>query len=191
MSSAVFADIHGNREGAEEGDKARDTVPALVIYGDRLLLDELDGQSEDLIYVAIDSLMCLEKVPYQLVRQLYLYMQVLHMDQQQLLHLIDSLFDTDRIPYALINQINLYVATHEMKHDESLWFEGSNGTHGCQTPMVSGFLKMILRCIWCWPVLRSYKNTFTLTLEWSLQNSAGGTDSSTAALILTSTFGTR
>jgi len=118
-----------------EKGKVKDTVQAVVIYGDDYLLKKIQNPDPDLISWTIDSLLCLDKVPQSLVEQLTLYAELSQKSRDEIVQMIDSLFTLDSIPYPLINQINLYVATNPKEHiNVSLpWYYDENSKYPADT----------------------------------------------------------
>lgn len=95
-----------------------DTVSAMVVYGEETLLgngEYLDHAALDLM---IDSLLALDPVPGELVRNLRLLQRIRHMEQKEVVLLIDSLFDQDLVPYALVNEINLLATRLQDKQED-------------------------------------------------------------------------
>lgn len=107
----VFAGI-GRNSGTEEHTERKpikDTVRALVVYGDQYLLENLSDYDNKYVIHVRDSL---EQMGYSrpLIQQLDLYIRVRQMGDEAIISTIDSLFDSPSVPYALINQINLFIA---------------------------------------------------------------------------------
>lgn len=94
------------------GPSKRDTVSALVLYGNDMLFQsttELDV--EELIEFKNNFEACTaEDTAY--LQQLDLFIRLNFMTKRQVNKLIDSLFEADQVPYALVNQINFYLMTH-------------------------------------------------------------------------------
>lgn len=87
-----------------------DTVSAVVVYGDELLLEAEEALSDDRLDHLLDSLCTLDPAPEDLIGDLRLFKRIRGMDIDQMVVLIDSLFQLDTVPYALINEINLYAS---------------------------------------------------------------------------------
>ena len=87
-----------------------DTVTAVVVYGDDLLLEADEALSDDRLDHLLDSLCTLDPAPEDLIRDLRLFKRIRSMDTDQMVVLIDSLFELDTVPYPLINEINLYAS---------------------------------------------------------------------------------
>lgn len=112
----------GNKEGEETTVVKKDTVRALVMYGDKFLFDRVDYMSEEAVVRFRDSLLMLPHPPLHLIRQIHLYLSIKKMNDDEIVHLIDSLFEQEIIPYPLVNQINLYVANRSAKMEENLFY---------------------------------------------------------------------
>jgi len=94
----------------KKGETKRDTVSAIVIYGDELLLDSSLIDFDDKKILAFRDSMCgLAGTPIELVNQIDFYLNLRSLEDEEIFTLIDSLFDANEVPYALINQINLYL----------------------------------------------------------------------------------
>lgn len=91
-----------------EGSK-KDTVSAVVLYGEEVLFEAVEGQNDQEIIALRDSLL-LHKGANQLSSYIDLYLSLKNKSEQELHHYIDSLFEVDAVPYALINQINIFLA---------------------------------------------------------------------------------
>ena len=91
------------------GGEAKDTVQALVIYGNDMLFESMTEYSENEVMHFLDSLLTVEDPPQDVIMQVKLYMSLRYMDEDQIIHMIDSLFEAEDIPYGLINQINLFI----------------------------------------------------------------------------------
>lgn len=105
---ALFA---GNENGGNEKDRElkRDTVDAVVLYGEEMLFDAVAGLSDDEVKALRDSILLTEGRS-QLTTYLDLYISLTSMSEEALIQYIDSLFESDHVPYALINQINVFMA---------------------------------------------------------------------------------
>jgi murein DD-endopeptidase MepM/ murein hydrolase activator NlpD len=88
----------------------KDTVKALVTYGNDFLFEQRVDFSNFDIQERVDSLIGLDSLtPFQW-KELEFYKSVARKNEDEMYGMIDSLFELDVIPYALINQINLYIA---------------------------------------------------------------------------------
>lgn len=96
----------------------RDTVSAVVVYGEEMLLPSIERLGSEGIIRYKDSLLCLKRPPFELIEQVELYERIPYMPFDEVFNLIDSLFEMREIPYALINQINWYVAFNEFIDDD-------------------------------------------------------------------------
>ncbi|MEM9024678.1 MAG: hypothetical protein AAGB22_13110, partial [Bacteroidota bacterium] len=99
--------------GPAHGGGGKDTVQAVVIYGNQFLFEKMTAYSEADVVHYLDSLLSVEDPPETLIMQVKLYLSLRFMDEEGIINMIDSLFEADDIPYALINQINLFIANRE------------------------------------------------------------------------------
>ncbi len=118
----IFSLGNNNKDGEETAVVKKDTVRALVMYGDKFLFDRVDFMSEEAVIHFRDSLLMMPHPPLQLIRQIHLYLSIKRMNDEEIVHLIDSLFEQEIIPYPLVNQINLYVANRYAKMEENLFY---------------------------------------------------------------------
>ena len=87
----------------------RDTVQAVVLYGEEILFDAVEGLTDDQVSDLRDSVMKFHGAN-QLNNYISLYLSLKNKTEEQLNSYIDSLFEAESlIPYALINQINIYL----------------------------------------------------------------------------------
>lgn len=108
--------------GEEPNTVKKDTVRALVMYGDKFLFERVDYMSEDAVIRFRDSLLMMPRPPLHLVKEIHLYLSIKKMSDDEIVHLIDSLFEQEIIPYPLVNQINLYVANRGAKMEENIFY---------------------------------------------------------------------
>lgn len=95
--------------GPASGEKAkRDTVDAVVLYGEEMLFHAVDGLTDKQVEHLRDSIMKFHGAN-ELTNYISLYLSLKNKTEEELVHYIDSLFETDEIPYALINQINIFL----------------------------------------------------------------------------------
>ena len=99
----------------EPESKKKDTVSALVMYGEELLLKDFSQLNNEQVVNLRDSLASLSPSPDSLINQIDLYLDIPNMTFDEVFSVIDSLFEMKEIPYPLINQINWYVAHHEQE----------------------------------------------------------------------------
>ncbi|GAB5538753.1 MAG: hypothetical protein Salg2KO_08560 [Salibacteraceae bacterium] len=94
-----------------ETEKAkRDTIQAVVLYGEEILFEAVDGLSDAEVIALRDSLVQLRGAN-ELTDYIGIYLSLKSKSEEELIVYIDSLFEADGdVPYALINQINLYLA---------------------------------------------------------------------------------
>lgn len=117
---------------AEEVVK-KDTVSAIVVYGDSALLSGDLNLRSDAYITYLDSLLRLKTEPSDTEAQLRLIRSVDKKSEADIAWLIDSLFSVEKVPYALINEINLYIALlHERRNERSI-FE-TDKAHGSAHP---------------------------------------------------------
>lgn len=99
----------GGKEGSDDENSAkRDTVQAVVMYGEELLFDAIDGLDDFEILVLRDSILA-KQGENQLCDYINLYLSIKNKSDDELAVYVDSLFESDSIPYALINQINMFI----------------------------------------------------------------------------------
>lgn len=93
-----------------KGEVKRDTVQAVVMYGEEVLFDAVTGESDDHIRDIRDSVL----ITYgrcELTANIDLYLGIKNKSEEELAHYIDSLFESEGVvPFALINQINIFIA---------------------------------------------------------------------------------
>jgi hypothetical protein len=94
--------------GEPTGPK-RDTVQAVVMYGEEVLFDAVAGLSDDQVRDLRDSVLKFHGKS-KFTDYLDLYVSLTSLDEEQMIGYIDSLFESEEVPYALINQINLFLA---------------------------------------------------------------------------------
>jgi murein DD-endopeptidase MepM/ murein hydrolase activator NlpD len=105
-----FAFVTGKSE--KEGSKSSsDTVQAIVVYGNRFLVDPKKYDSEEELIHIIDSLLDCKYCSSETLRELSFFLSIRNKSDKQVYSMIDSLFELPKQPYALINQINYYLAT--------------------------------------------------------------------------------
>lgn len=91
------------------GEAKRDTVQAVVLYGEEVLFDAVSGLDDRQVGLLRDSLFRTQGHT-QLIDYIDLYLSLKNKSDEQLSGYLDSLFETDHVPYALINQINIFLA---------------------------------------------------------------------------------
>lgn len=110
----LFLALNGFAEGAKTGGESeakeakRDTVDAVVLYGEELLFHAVDGLDDDEVEHLRDSIMRYHGAN-ELTNYINLYLYLKNKSEEQLVQYIDSLFETEEIPFALINQINIFL----------------------------------------------------------------------------------
>jgi len=104
---STFTLYAGGPKGGHEAK--RDTVSAVVLYGEEILFDAVDGLNERQVGDLRDSVLKFHGRS-QFSEYLDLYISLTSKTEEQLILYIDSLFETDEVPYALINQIHLFLA---------------------------------------------------------------------------------
>ncbi|RMG82135.1 MAG: LysM peptidoglycan-binding domain-containing protein [Bacteroidetes bacterium] len=92
-----------------------DTVPAVVMYGNRFLFENIELFDKETIREYRDSLAKRLSPEDELLKQINLYLRIQSMTRKEIYHIIDSLFELEKIPFPLINQINYYAATHPIE----------------------------------------------------------------------------
>lgn len=103
--------------GGEDGHK-KDTVPAVVMYGDSMLLGVGMEPGTKGYEQYLDSLLRMNPTESKTAAQLQLIRSLEHKSERDIAWMIDSLFSLDNVPYALINEINLYIALLNERRNE-------------------------------------------------------------------------
>lgn len=88
----------------------KDTVKAVVTYGNDFLYESAVDFSTFSIQQRVDSLIGIDSLTPIQLKELDFYKSVAKKTEAEMYQLVDSLFELDTIPYSLINQINLFVA---------------------------------------------------------------------------------
>ncbi|MAX81011.1 MAG: hypothetical protein CL843_12665 [Crocinitomicaceae bacterium] len=113
IAAILFSLIAFAHKGDKEGDPKKDTVTAVVVYGEEMLLSNVVDLPREQLIRYKDSLATLPTPNLNLISQIELYLKIPELTFDDVFHVIDSLFELEEIPYPLINQINWYVARHE------------------------------------------------------------------------------
>jgi murein DD-endopeptidase MepM/ murein hydrolase activator NlpD len=116
LTSSSF-NLAGNEKGDEKSER-KDTVRAIVLYGNSFLIKPSVELSDELIKEYVDSLFNMPVRPEELISQINLYLSIKEKSDNDIILMIDSLFELDEVPFALINQINYYIATRDYNPDE-------------------------------------------------------------------------
>lgn len=88
----------------------RDTIDAVVMYGEEILFDAVEGLTDEQVSDLRDSILKYHGTN-ELASYIGLYLSLKSKTEEQLNQYIDSLFEAEgEVPYALINQINIYLA---------------------------------------------------------------------------------
>ncbi|NQV53498.1 MAG: peptidoglycan DD-metalloendopeptidase family protein [Flavobacteriales bacterium] len=95
--------------GPSGRDSKRDTVQAVVMYGEEVLFDAVAGLTDNQVKDLRDSVLKFHGQS-KFSDYLELYISLTSYSEEQLVAYIDSLFETEEVPYALINQINIFLA---------------------------------------------------------------------------------
>ena len=97
-------------EPVNKGGVKRDTIQAVVQYGEEILFDALEGLTDGQVGDLRDSVLKYHGAN-ELTNYINLYLSLKSKTEVQLNEYIDSLFEAGGdVPYALINQINIYLA---------------------------------------------------------------------------------
>ncbi len=104
---------------ADEGGK-RDTVSALVLYGDEVLPNAIGSMSDEAIFKLHDSLSKDPNASHRLLSNIGMFLNVKRMSRDEVVYLLDSLFEADNVDYSIINQINIYITEHPLKAEEEM-----------------------------------------------------------------------
>lgn len=117
-------------DGGGEEEEKRDTVRAVVFYGDNDPLTKQGAIGTAELDGLLDSLYLIEPLPEELIEEIEAYRFLRSKSEKELATMIDSLFELESIPYAYINQINLYIATlHERPGPVSASLLAENNDH--------------------------------------------------------------
>ncbi len=95
--------------GPSGRENKRDTVQAVVMYGEEVLFDAVAGLTDNQVKDLRDSVLKFHGKS-KFSDYLELYISLTSYSEEQLVSCIDSLFETEEVPYALINQINIFLA---------------------------------------------------------------------------------
>jgi len=113
---ALFWCFYSYAGGAEPVAK-RDTLPAVVMYGEEVLFDAETGLNDQQVRDLRDSVLKFHGSS-TFTNYLDLYISLTSKTEEELVHYIDSLFETDEVPYALINQINIFRVNRPEEFEE-------------------------------------------------------------------------
>jgi murein DD-endopeptidase MepM/ murein hydrolase activator NlpD len=111
-----FAFLPDKNSGAEKSNS--DTVQAIVVYGNRFLIDPKKYDNEEELISIIDSLLDCKKYNSETIKELSLFLSIRNKKDSEVYKMIDSLFELPKVPYALINQINYYLAIRNPVNEE-------------------------------------------------------------------------
>jgi hypothetical protein len=105
-----FKNAHDKSCTSEFSSVDKDTIKALVSYGDDYLFEtNVDFASLD-FQGRIDSLFMLDSITPSIRAEIEFYKTVANKSEYEIYQMVDSLFELDSVPFALINQINLFAA---------------------------------------------------------------------------------
>jgi murein DD-endopeptidase MepM/ murein hydrolase activator NlpD len=93
--------------------EGKDTLKALVSYGDTWLTRRAFDMDKLSISLVLDSLYSLDEIPFETIENLYFIREIQLKNEQEIAFVLDSLFLLDTIPYALINEINFYLGNKQ------------------------------------------------------------------------------
>jgi hypothetical protein len=93
----------------------KDTVKAVVTYGNDFLYESAVDFSTFSILQRVDSLIGIDSLTPIQLKELDFYKSVAKKTEAEMHQLVDSLFELDTFPYSLINQINLFMALMHTK----------------------------------------------------------------------------
>jgi murein DD-endopeptidase MepM/ murein hydrolase activator NlpD len=91
----------------------KDTLKALVSYGDTWLTRRAFDMDKLSIALVLDSLYSLDEIPFETIENLYFIREIQQKNELEIAFVLDSLFLLDTIPYALINEINFYIGNKQ------------------------------------------------------------------------------
>lgn len=121
FSRYSYAFLPDKNTGGEKGNS--DTVQAIVVYGNRFLIEPQKYDSEEELISIIDSILDFKKCNSETIKELNFLLTIRSKKDAEVYKIIDSLFELPKVPYALINQINYYLAirnpiTEDLSEDE-------------------------------------------------------------------------
>lgn len=133
----TFSALHAGGTPFWSGDEIakKDTVSAVVVYGDSSLLGGNLNLRSDAYLSYLDSLLRIKTDKFDTEAQVRLIQSVEKKSEADVAWLIDSLFSVDKVPYALINEINLYIALLQERRNERSIFQtdkAHNSMHPAQ-----------------------------------------------------------
>lgn len=115
LSIMLFGFDSSTNNSKKNNPDPKDTVKAIVTYGNDFLYETAVDFSSFNIQERVDSLIGLDSIlPHQL-EELNFYKSVAKKTEAEMYLLVDSLFELDSVPYSLINQINLFIALMPQK----------------------------------------------------------------------------
>lgn len=117
ITTAFLATAGGPGGRVEEAK--RDTVKAVVLYGEELLFNAVEGLSDNQVKDLRDSVIKFHGRS-TFTSYLDLYISFTQKPEDELVQYIDSLFEMEEVPYALINQINLFIANRPDEVNEEI-----------------------------------------------------------------------
>jgi murein DD-endopeptidase MepM/ murein hydrolase activator NlpD len=107
----VLADFPFDKDPEGKSNTGKDTLAALVSYGDSWLTRQAFDMDKLNISLLVDSLYSLKEIPFETIENLYFIREIQTRNTEEIGLVLDSLFTLDTIPYALINEINYYMET--------------------------------------------------------------------------------
>ncbi len=93
----------------ENSSTRKDTLSALVSYGDSWLTRQAFDMDKLNISLLLDSLYSLDNIPFETIDNLYFVNKIQKKSTLEIEFILDSLFTLEEIPYALINEINYFL----------------------------------------------------------------------------------
>lgn len=106
---------------SEGSNSGKDTLSALVSYGDSWLTRQAFDMDKLNISLLLDSLYGLDDIPFETIDNLYFVNKIQNKSIYEIEKALDSLFALDTIPYALINEINYFVES-KRQGTETVYF---------------------------------------------------------------------
>lgn len=111
LISLSFAFGNPSIDPSKKDSSGKDTLSALVSYGDSWLTRQAFDMDQLNIALLVDSLYSLDNIPFETIEDLYFVRKIQSQGSESINRTLDSLFQLDTIPYALINEINFYLST--------------------------------------------------------------------------------
>jgi len=128
LVGALFLAFSPGTHKGDDGDGVKkDTVRAMVMYGEDQLFAAIDSLSDESIQSFHDSLKMMPGIPMQLLQQIEVFMEVKTLSRDEMAMYLDSLFESGAENFALINSINRYLIHHQPETIHEYYFDDDKG----------------------------------------------------------------